>query len=475
MDNPLESVVDILSRFNERKVLKELLRTFFKHASGFQQIEYIAGASYRHKDYLLTVEACEKLMECPEIVTLNNETRYSFMTNYSLALSHANYPERAIEVIEELETLVPNDRKRDLLKSYCYFMSYQRDRAEEILRKGLESPHITDETRNEINFNLGTYDLFKGDFRTGMERFLKFGPMFNTWKREDYLYTKWDGQESLQDKVIAVVTEAGIGDEFINFRFAQRLATMARKVYWVTPRQDLVDFYNSQSQITRVESVDDINKAFPHYWCFSMDLPLLLDMTPEDLWHGQYLYHDQQALPMGPSGLFDVIPKDDITRDVNGLKIGLRWQGNRDYDNDLHRTVPYRELLNTVQQALNNDHEGHYTLFSLQRDDGVDAIQKHDPIVDLSSLMDTYAKTFSIINDLDIVITSCTSIAHASAAMGKHTVVMVPIASYYVWCHPTAQSPWYGNNVKIIRQTQPRDWSGPLEQLNRYLKEYFKK
>jgi hypothetical protein len=70
---------------------------------------------------------------------------------------------------------------------------------------------------------------------------------------------------------------------------------------------------------------------------------------------------------------------------------------------------------------------------------------------------------------LDLVITSCTSVAHAAAAMGKETIVITPISAYYVWCHTMEQSPWYGEHVKLLRQEKPRSWKEPLNKLTEYV------
>jgi len=55
--------------------------------------------------------------------------------------------------------------------------------------------------------------------------------------------------------------------------------------------------------------------------------------------------------------------------------------------------------------------------------------------------------------------------------MGKEVCVIVPISCYYVWCNPTDKTPWYGDNVHIFYQKQPRSWIEPLNQLKQYLGE----
>ena len=85
--------------------------------------------------------------------------------------------------------------------------------------------------------------------------------------------------------------------------------------------------------------------------------------------------------------------------------------------------------------------------------------------------MNTYEDTLNIIDQLDIGVTSCTSIGHAAAAMGKQTIIITPISAYYTWCHSMKQSPWYGSNLTILRQQKPRSWNEPLQELKELLSE----
>jgi ADP-heptose:LPS heptosyltransferase len=82
-----------------------------------------------------------------------------------------------------------------------------------------------------------------------------------------------------------------------------------------------------------------------------------------------------------------------------------------------------------------------------------------------------FSDTFSIINQMDLVITSCTSIAHIAAALGKEVCVFVPIMEYYAWTSSTGKSWWYGDNVHLFRQKKPRNWDKPLQELREFLNE----
>ena len=76
---------------------------------------------------------------------------------------------------------------------------------------------------------------------------------------------------------------------------------------------------------------------------------------------------------------------------------------------------------------------------------------------------------------MDYVITSCTSVLHASAIVGTETLALVPISAYFTWVSPTTEgrpentSIWYDDNLKVFRQVTPNSWEEPLSELGKYL------
>ena len=70
---------------------------------------------------------------------------------------------------------------------------------------------------------------------------------------------------------------------------------------------------------------------------------------------------------------------------------------------------------------------------------------------------------------MDIIVSSCTSLIHAAGAIGKQSVVIIPILTYYTWAKPDRHTKWYNDNLTILRQTEYDNWNSPL----RELKEYF--
>jgi hypothetical protein len=427
-----------------------VLDALSKHSSTFVQFDEVAKCYFKIKEYYKAYQYSEKALA---LVTNNPKQLYASKYNVINTANHANYPERALVLIKQLQLINPKDTDVRLEQAFSYFLLNQKDKAEAILREELQNPANDVKVKNKILFNLGTYELLKDDFQEGLSKFLFEGRKMNLWKKPQLPFTDWDGTIH-KDKTIYILAEAGIGDEFINIRFLNSIKERGMKPIWVTSRLELVDIFtrNGYAAITNAQAlVTDTTKDT--YWVHSMDLPIYLKLEHKDLWTGPYLRADVD-LVQSFKAMFS--PK---------LKIGFRWQGNPGYDQDLHRSIPLVDMFNAVKH-LDAD------FYSLQRDTGLEELEEL-PIVDLSSHLSSFENTLAIIENLDVVITSCTSVAHAAAALGKHTIVITPISSYYVWCHSSEQSPWYGNNVKLLRQEQPRSWSQPISKLTEYVNECF--
>lgn len=76
---------------------------------------------------------------------------------------------------------------------------------------------------------------------------------------------------------------------------------------------------------------------------------------------------------------------------------------------------------------------------------------------------------------MDLVITSCTSIAHAAAAMGIPTWVIVPILPYHTWTYnaPHSTTTPYYSSVKLYRQKKAGEWKDTFDMLYKDLEDRF--
>jgi len=83
---------------------------------------------------------------------------------------------------------------------------------------------------------------------------------------------------------------------------------------------------------------------------------------------------------------------------------------------------------------------------------------------DTNLRLDTWEDTLAVIDQLDLIITSCTSVAHVAAGMGKETWVLVPVLPYYIWAYPGDRSPWY-DSVRLFRQKKFGEWDVVFQEI----------
>lgn len=302
-----------------------------------------------------------------------------------------------------------------------------------------------DKSDPRVMFNMAWHEMRKGNLLYGMDlinagRFIEvFGlPLVpgKIWKNEP-----------LEGKTLLFRCEGGFGDQILNFRFAFDFKKMGANVL-ISCAKHLMPLFSKHGFIC----IDNgyVHGAHYDYWVPAMSASYVLGYEYENLSGKPYVIHEET--------------KNLYSKNDSNLKVGLRWSGSPEFEHEQFRRFDPNLMLDLINV------EG-CTFYSLQRDENtIDGL----PFADMREQMKTWEDTASIINGLDLVITSCTSIAHMSAALGKETWVVVPILPYYVWSVPGNKSPWY-DSVTLFRQTKFGDWEDPFihirESLTQKIKE----
>lgn len=80
----------------------------------------------------------------------------------------------------------------------------------------------------------------------------------------------------------------------------------------------------------------------------------------------------------------------------------------------------------------------------------------------------------SVIELCDIVVTTSNSTAHLAGALGKETLLMLPLGNgkFWYWHDVDGSSLWYPS-IKIFKQETLGDWSAPIEKVKIYLEKRF--
>lgn len=290
-----------------------------------------------------------------------------------------------------------------------------------------------------IIFNLGWHEMRHGNLKKGLAM-LDAGRLINVFGSPAIPGVLWK-DENLTGKTVLFRSEGGFGDQIINFRFAKDFKEKGANVI-VSCSEVVAKLFARHGHICIDERA--IPYAYYDYWVPGMSAAHMLGYDTHNFPSQPYLTATPRVLHAK----------------LNTLRVGIRWAGNPHFEHEQHRKFDPAPLIALHQL------EG-VTFYSLQRDnDLVDNL----PFADLRNHLNNFDDTASIIQGLDLVITSCTSVAHLSAALGKETWVIVPVLPYYTWAVPGIKSIWY-DTVTLFRQEKYGDWEAPISKIKTALEE----
>ena len=106
-------------------------------------------------------------------------------------------------------------------------------------------------------------------------------------------------------------------------------------------------------------------------------------------------------------------------------------------------------------------------LVSLQKGQGADQLRTRAascPVHDLGQQLETFSDTAAVLTNLDLVISSCTSVPHLAGALGVPVWLALPLVPDWRWLLDREDSPWYPHH-RLFRQSRPGDWSEVFERI----------
>ena len=309
---------------------------------------------------------------------------------------------------------------------------------------------------DRIAYNRGWHYLLQGKFLEGYE-LMNRARNVEIWSKNVISnQPKWNG-EDVKGKHVLFYAEAGFGDEIAYVRFAREISKLGAHVT-VIASTGLVPLFARIPEISCVAARKpgrsdqsgnpDITQGIFHdYWIPSLASPIPLKTEWSNLSGEPYITPHSGYIQK-----FAGYIKSDK------LKVGIRWLG-QDGPDYANRVFPRDLFFGAVGQD-------HVQLFSLQKDHSKDRLPRH--IVDLEVVLDTWEDTAGAIANLDLVISSCTAVAHLAAAMGKPTWIVVPIMPYCTWTYPGAATPWY-DSATLFRQEVYNEWHQPFNRIKENL------
>lgn len=307
----------------------------------------------------------------------------------------------------------------------------------------------------DAHWNEALCRLKTGDFENGWPKY--------EWRWENSLSNPycsqfeqpaWQGAENICGKTILLHAEQGLGDTIQFCRYALLVAALGAHVVLVV-HPSLHELMKSiSSSISIVTSSDDV---VYDYHCPLMSLPLAFDTRLASI-PGPLAYITSDPL------LSDLWRGNCATAPVR--KIGIVWSGNKDNRADSARSLPLRTLLT----VLGDDAQ----LFSLQKElsgEDVLLLDAHE-ISHFEEQLHSFSETAALVEQMDLVISVDSAVAHLSAALGKPTWILLAHDADFRWLLGRRDSPWYPT-VRLFRQPTQGDWESVGNDLSHELGWYF--
>ncbi|MBI5752136.1 MAG: tetratricopeptide repeat protein [Hydrogenophilales bacterium] len=331
-----------------------------------------------------------------------------------------------------------------------YTQSADFDRALECFDEALKfAPNM-----HEYRFNRAYLLLLLGrlgegfaeyESRLNLPRFRKVVPR---------LYEKplWDGIASLQGKRLLVHAEQGYGDMLQYARYLALVKPLCAGLLFEGPpemKRIISSISEIDSYVVASDALTDYDFHFPLmslakvFWEKSESIP---NRVP-------YLAASRELAEEWKKRL----------QTCPGLKVGLAWGSNNLYrdnqvaaDDKFNKSIPV-DLLSGLMEIQG------VSYVSLQKHESSDILSKLG-VVDFSQQLTDFAETAALVENLDLVITIDTAVAHLSGALGKPTWVLLRHVPDWRWFLDREDSPWYPT-ARLFRQSAAGDWLSVIQRV----------
>ena len=261
---------------------------------------------------------------------------------------------------------------------------------------------------------------------------------------------RWDGQAA-PDSTILVHDEQGLGDTFQFVRYLPLVKKNCKRVIFET-RKELLDLLGSCSGFDEIveRGSDSPMAARYDYHIPLMSLPGLFTRNiSSSPFPTPYITAPPEKVEMWGK----ILPKGK-------LRVGVVWAGRPQHANDANRSCPLERLTPLFQH-------NEIVFIGLQR--GVDErlvfSGNHSNFSNLGGDLHNFTDTAGILENLDLLLTVDTSVAHLAGAMGRPVWVMLPFVPDWRWGLESSRTHWYPS-MRLFRQKRPKDWGSLISEIN---------
>ncbi|MBV8146994.1 MAG: tetratricopeptide repeat protein [Gammaproteobacteria bacterium] len=307
----------------------------------------------------------------------------------------------------------------------------------------------------------GMLRLLRGDYTGGWADYeWRWRTRSHRLSERPTVQPAWSGQEPLEGRTVLLHSEQGLGDALQFCRYVQVLAARGAIVKLEVPG-------SLAGLLSRLAGVDEVivrGEPWPaaDFHTPLMSLPLAFNTTlgtvPATV---PYLTVDARKARewherLGPR---------------TGLRVGLVWSGGfrqrqpELWEVNARRNVPLAALAQLRHRGVQ--------FYSLQKGQPAEAELARarelgwagPDLIDHTQLLRDFEDTAALVDNLDLVITVDTSVAHLAGALGKPVWLMNRFDTCWRWMLERTDSPWYPT-LRIYRQRVPGAWDEVVQRIH---------
>tara|TARA_Y100001968_G_C19428412_1_gene755690 strand:+ start:224 stop:1798 length:1575 start_codon:yes stop_codon:yes gene_type:complete len=309
----------------------------------------------------------------------------------------------------------------------------------------------------EAKFNIAQILLLLGDYEIGLQYYEE---RFRALQGERLILTKtsleqWDGKNLLKNQKLIVIAEQGFGDTIQFVRYLPYLSKLGIDITLIAQKElyKLLKFSNLNIEITTNNDLHNIESG---RWIPLLSIPKLLGVEPtKPICSSKYL------------STADEIKKKwkPIINQQKQPIIGINWQGNPKHENSNSRG---RSILLEQLGPIANTISG--SLLSFQKGYGSEQLLKcsfRDKFVTCQEQIDLsldFSESAALIELCDLIITTDTSLAHLSGALGKRTWLLLKYVPEWRWGLNKNETFWYPS-IRLFRQRIIGDWEEVVQRI----------
>ena len=364
-----------------------------------------------------------------------------FQNNLGLALAAADRNDEAIAAYRNALQLAPDHA---LAWNNLGLALYAACRVPEAIAAYRESiarqPNF-----GEAHWNLALALLANGEYAEGWSEWewrLRIGALEGNQRETPGRL--WDGAIR-QGLSLLVTAEQGMGDALQFVRYVQPLAEQGIRVILRAP-PPLVRLLATAPGVASVVAAD---QKLPAY-----DAHVRLLSLPHRL--GAAGSAKRAAVPyLRADRTLRAAAAAALAPYAASLKIGLAWSGNPRNSNDHRRSIPLARLAPLLMLPGT-------AWFSLQRpqdERDVGDVPAADALHRLT-MRNAFDGAAALIDELDVIVSIDTSLAHLAGALGRPLLVPLAFAPDWRWHPLQSKGIWYPT-AQLFRQPSPGEW-GPV-------------